>query len=363
MANTLSVTTAPPISSAMPMPITVTIGTAAFFSACTNRMLRCAEALGARGADVVLLQHLEHGRARDARDQRDIDAAERDRRQDQVLEPGPEALRDRRIALHRQPIELRARRHRPADSRPRRPAREKPNTAKTMMRRSIQVPAFQAATTPIGTATAIARISVTTISDSVGSMRCAISSVTGRLVKIEVPRSPCRMRQTQLAELDQEGPVEPEALADALDVGGRRLIAGDHRGRIARRDVEQAEHEQRDHRHDGDGREDASDDVAETWRCYGAVMRSSPRPRRTATGPSRCRRRSCARPDRSGRSRSAHRRRVERRLVQALRIAAFSSSSVLASNQAAISFSTSGRSASRTRHCRHWRGSRCRRPG
>ena len=41
MANTLSVTTAPPISSATPMPTTVTIGTAAFFSACTNRIWVC----------------------------------------------------------------------------------------------------------------------------------------------------------------------------------------------------------------------------------------------------------------------------------------------------------------------------------
>ena len=50
------------------------------------------------------------------------------------------------------------------------------------------------------------------ISDSVGSMRCAIIVDTGRLVKIEVPRSPCRICQTQLAELDQERPVEAEAL-------------------------------------------------------------------------------------------------------------------------------------------------------
>ena len=106
MANTLSVTTAPPISSATPMPMTVTIGTAAFFSACRNRMLRWPDALGARGADVVLLQHLEHGRARDAGDQRDVDEAERDRGQDQVLEPRPEAPGDRRVALHRQPVEL-----------------------------------------------------------------------------------------------------------------------------------------------------------------------------------------------------------------------------------------------------------------
>jgi hypothetical protein len=34
MAKTLSVTTTPPISSAMPVPMVVTIGTEAFFSAC-----------------------------------------------------------------------------------------------------------------------------------------------------------------------------------------------------------------------------------------------------------------------------------------------------------------------------------------
>ena len=33
IANTVSVTTTPPISSAMPMPMMVTMGTAAFFSA------------------------------------------------------------------------------------------------------------------------------------------------------------------------------------------------------------------------------------------------------------------------------------------------------------------------------------------
>ena len=39
MANTLSVTTAPPINSATPIPITVTIGTAAFFNAWRNRIV------------------------------------------------------------------------------------------------------------------------------------------------------------------------------------------------------------------------------------------------------------------------------------------------------------------------------------
>ena len=44
---------------------------------------------------------------------------------------------------------------------------------------------------------------------------------------------------------------------------GARLIARDHRGGIAGRDVEQAEHEQRDHRHHRDGREEPPEDVVE----------------------------------------------------------------------------------------------------
>jgi hypothetical protein len=63
------------------------------------------------------------------------------------------------------------------------------------------------------------------------------------------------------AEAGEERPVEAEGRADALDIGGRRLVAGDHRRRIARCDIEQAEHEQRDHRHHRDGREDAPDDI------------------------------------------------------------------------------------------------------
>ena len=64
-------------------------------------------------------------------------------------------------------------------------------------------------------------------------------------------------------ELDQKRPVEAEALANALDVGGARLVAGDHRRRIARRDVEQAEDEQRDDPHHGQGRENAPEDIRE----------------------------------------------------------------------------------------------------
>ncbi len=63
------------------------------------------------------------------------------------------------------------------------------------------------------------------------------------------------------AELDQKRPVEAEALADTLNVVGARLVARDHRRRIARRDVEQTENEQRDDRHHRQGRENAPHDI------------------------------------------------------------------------------------------------------
>ena len=49
------------------------------------------------------------------------------------------------------------------------------------------------------------------------------------------------------------------------DVLGRRDVAGDDRGRVARAEIQQREDEERDHRHDRDGREDAADDIGEQW--------------------------------------------------------------------------------------------------
>ena len=79
--ETDSVTTTPPISSATPRPMIVTIGTAALGNAW--RTSTCSGVRFARigGADVVLAQHLEHAGARHTRDQRDIDNRKRQRRQ------------------------------------------------------------------------------------------------------------------------------------------------------------------------------------------------------------------------------------------------------------------------------------------
>ena len=65
------------------------------------------------------------------------------------------------------------------------------------------------------------------------------------------------------AEADQEGAIKTERGADALDVGGGGLVAGDDGGRIAGGDVEQAEDEEGDHQHDRDGGQNAPDGIGE----------------------------------------------------------------------------------------------------
>ena len=62
-------------------------------------------ALGVRRADVVGVQHLQHAGAGDPRDERHVDQAERQRRQDEVAREGPEPAGERRVALHRQEVE------------------------------------------------------------------------------------------------------------------------------------------------------------------------------------------------------------------------------------------------------------------
>ena len=64
-------------------------------------------------------------------------------------------------------------------------------------------------------------------------------------------------------ELDQKRPVEAEALANTFNVFGGRLVTGDHHRRIAGRDVQQTEDEQRDDAHHRQRREDSPQDIRE----------------------------------------------------------------------------------------------------
>ena len=62
-----------------------------------------------------------------------------------------------------------------------------------------------AAIAPNGTDVRIATISVQIVRDKVGSTRCPINLDTGRLLKIDVPKSPCINAQTQFPKRTIKG--------------------------------------------------------------------------------------------------------------------------------------------------------------
>src|SRR6202022_1108152 len=64
-------------------------------------------------------------------------------------------------------------------------------------------------------------------------------------------------------ELGVERFVQSERGADALKLLGRRIVAGQNRGGIARRQPQQQKHEQRHHAHDGNGGKNAAEQVSE----------------------------------------------------------------------------------------------------
>ena len=161
------------------------------------------------GADVVLLQHLEHAGARHARDQRHVDERQVDARAAPGGAATGRAVGERRVALHRQPVAARSRRPRSAGSRPGTPA-PRSRARRTASPPVDQRPARYAASMPSGTARAPRGSSSHSAIESVGSSRCASSSVTGTWVKIEVPRSPLQHPPDPDRELRQQRPVEPE---------------------------------------------------------------------------------------------------------------------------------------------------------
>ena len=152
-ANTLSVTTTPPIRSASPTPMMVTTGSEAFLRAWPRSTAARRQALGVGGADVVLPEHTQHARAGHARDERHVDEADSVsagrmswRRNGQ--RPCGERLSSPARAAQPSWMAKTHTRRKPSQN----TGMEKPDTAKTMTERSIQEPCLQAASTPSGTA-------------------------------------------------------------------------------------------------------------------------------------------------------------------------------------------------------------------
>ena len=125
--------------------------------------------------------------------------------------------------------------------------------------------------TPSGTATTMARMMVDSAIEIDGSMRWLII-VMHRHVG---DQGHAEIALQQLAdpgeELGVERLVQPERGADALELFGRRIVAGQDRGGIARRQPQQQKHEQRHHAHDGNGGQNAAKQISE-HRCP-SIMR------------------------------------------------------------------------------------------
>ena len=101
-------------------PATVTIGISALRSVCLPTTAPLAHALGARGAHVVLAQHVEHGRARGPHQHRGLEESERDGRQEQRAQrrarARPTSRRSRRSAPSPGCTEKKRMRSRPAQN-------------------------------------------------------------------------------------------------------------------------------------------------------------------------------------------------------------------------------------------------------
>ena len=102
--NTVSVRMAPPMRAPRSMPAIVMTGMTAFLNACLEHDLRLGEPLGARRADVVRADDLEHRGALHVGDVGDLDEAQRDRRQDERGEALPVGRDDPRRRCRRAPM-------------------------------------------------------------------------------------------------------------------------------------------------------------------------------------------------------------------------------------------------------------------
>ena len=178
-----------------------------------------------------------------------------------MRQPRPQPFAERPVTLHRQPFELdrehddehvgqHEHRHRKAEHREAHHEAVRPRCRLVRLRRRRAAPR-----------SAPRRSACTSVSDTVGWTRCPISVVTGRLVKIDVPRSPCSSRHTQPPNCTRNGSSRPSFARMLLDVVGGGDVAGDHRRRVARRQEQQRKHDQRDHRHDDERRAEAAEDV------------------------------------------------------------------------------------------------------
>ncbi len=221
-----------------------------------------ADAFRARRAHVILAEHVQHRGAGHARDQRDINKGQRQRRQHQPLEERPEAGRYAPEALHRQPAQLdgedldqdvtdHEHRHRETQHGKRHHEAVDPGAL---------LPGGQHAE----------RHGNHDGQDDGGKRERdrRLDALADHLQDRHVrDQGDAEIAMQQLVdpgdELDVERLVEAERSTDALELRRRRVVAGDDGGGIPRCQPQQQEDEQRHHAHHGDGGQHAAKQVSE----------------------------------------------------------------------------------------------------
>ena len=138
-----------------------------------------------------------------------------------------------------------------------------PETANAMPSRSGQRLRQTAETTPIVMPNTTDQDIAATVSQNVGMNRSPISTLTGRLVRSDRPKSPCTTPDTKRRNCCGSGLSSPRSLANQGDRFRRRVRAGGKTRRIAGQQMDEQERQRTDQQQGRDQPEKALDDVLE----------------------------------------------------------------------------------------------------
>ena len=250
------------------------------------------QSLGARGADVVLGEHLDDAGAGHAGDQRDIDHGERQARQHEVDGPIGDIFADAPVALHRQPIEL------DRENVDQQIADDEHRDREAEHGKTHQAAVEQAAGALGGEHAERHRDQHREHDGDDGKRERRLDALGDQLGYRLLEEEALAEIALQAApgpdeELLENRPVEPELAADLGDLLGGGGIPGDDGGRIAGGEAEHQEHDDRDRRQHRHGGEQSMGDEGEHEPRPGAPRISAWSRSRTAAPEPQASRRPC----------------------------------------------------------------------
>src|SRR5215813_11765494 len=218
------------------------------------------QALGPRGADVVLLQHLEHAGAADPRDERRLAEAQRKGGQHHVAEGGHGVREDRHVAGRRQPPEPHREEVDEVEAQPEAGdahAEERDGHEPAIPGR----PAMGGGDGPRGHPDGHRDPEGAQHEDEGGLGALPEGPAHGTVEKVGLAQIAGEHPTVKTDELLPQGAVQAEGLARRLDLR-RRGVGPEHDAdRITRDQVNEQEDDGRDHGHHGQYREQPSDQI------------------------------------------------------------------------------------------------------